>query len=111
MKRVYDEPAADDGIRVLVDRVWPRGLSKDAAAIDHWIKDVAPSTALRKWFAHDPEKWDGFRRRYHAELAQAGTCLDELRELLENPRVTLVYGARDTRHNNAVALREYLEDR
>lgn len=108
IQRAYDEPARGEGLRVLVDRVWPRGRAKDELAIDRWLKSVAPSTELRKWFDHGPDKWTEFKKRYFAELRD---CKEELRELLdeagEGP-ITLVYGARETRYNNAVALREYL---
>ena len=106
LKRAYDPPASDDGFRVLVDRLWPRGLRKDAARIDAWLNDVAPSTELRRWFGHDPAKWDEFRRRYKAELSRNPT-LDELRSLLaSHKQVTLLFGARDEAHNNAVVLRD-----
>lgn len=108
IKRVYEPAEAGDGARVLVDRVWPRGVTKAAAALTLWLKDVAPSTALRKWFGHEPERWEEFRRRYHAELAQDEAALGELRELRQKGRVTLLYGAHDTEHNQAVALRDYL---
>ncbi len=108
LKRAYEPAVASDGERILVDRLWPRGLSKQAAAIDHWARDLAPSTALRKWFAHDPAKWPEFKRRYFAELRTAGDALDQLAARAKRRRVTLVYGARDEQHNDAVALREYL---
>ncbi|MFN8473818.1 MAG: DUF488 domain-containing protein [Anaerolineae bacterium] len=107
IKRVYEPPAAEDGARILVDRVWPRGLTKEAAHIDAWDKDVAPSTELRKWFGHDPARWDEFRRRYEAELA-GNERLAELAEKARAADITLVYGARDTEHNQAVVLREVL---
>lgn len=108
VRRVYDPPAADDGYRVLVDRLWPRGLAREAAGIDHWLRELAPSNELRQWFAHDPERWDGFRQRYADELQSpaAAAALAELRGLIAaQPVVTLLYGARDTAHNNAEALR------
>ena len=108
IKRVYEKPARVDGRRVLVDRVWPRGLSKADAAIDEWRKEVAPSTALRKWFGHDPDRWKEFKRRYFAELKKQGEALDELSRLSRGKTVTLVFGAKDTEHNQAVALKEYL---
>ena len=108
VKRVYEPPADGDGQRVLVDRLWPRGLSKDAAKVDLWLKEVAPSTGLRKWFGHDPAKWEEFRRRYFAELDAAAEAIESLRRLAKGRRVTLVHGARDTEHNDAVALLEYL---
>jgi uncharacterized protein YeaO (DUF488 family) len=108
LKRVYDPPAAADGKRVLVDRVWPRGVTKDAAKLDLWLKDVAPSTALRKWFGHDPARWPAFRERYRAELAD-NPALDVLKTLVRTEkRVTLLYAARDTQHNQAVVLHELL---
>ena len=109
VKRVYEPPHAGDGVRILIDRVWPRGLSKARAGVDHWMKDLAPTTALRKWFGHDPEKWDEFRRRYHAELDTSAHTLAALRVMTRECRVTLVYGARGTEYNNALALRECLE--
>jgi uncharacterized protein YeaO (DUF488 family) len=108
-KRVYESQDAHDGTRLLVERLWPRGLTKEEVAMDGWLKDVAPSGALRRWFAHDPAKWDEFRRRYAAEL---DGMPDAWRPILETARakdVTLLYSARDTLHNNAVALKEYLE--
>lgn len=112
IRRVYDEPRADDGVRVLVDRLWPRGLRKEAAAIDHWFKDAAPSQALRRWFAHDPGRWEEFRRRYADELDAHPDALAPLLDLLRNtPRVTLLYAARDVARNNAVALARYFEER
>ncbi|MEP9372804.1 DUF488 domain-containing protein [Mesorhizobium sp. KR1-2] len=108
LKRAYEAPSAEDGTRILVDRLWPRGIRKADAAIDDWMKDVAPSTELRKWFGHDPEKWEEFQRRYRAELAVHGQELDRLRELAEDGVVTLVYSAHDEAHNDAVVLREAL---
>jgi uncharacterized protein YeaO (DUF488 family) len=106
LKRAYDPPEMDDGTRVLVDRLWPRGVKKDEAAIDLWLKQIGPSAELRQWFAHDPSKWTEFRRRYRAELAH-NNALAELRELVRrNQRTTLVFAARDIVHNNAVVLKE-----
>lgn len=109
-KRAYETPEPEDGARVLVDRYWPRGVSKEEAALDAWARELAPSDGLREWFAHDPEKWDAFRRRYRDELDDRDEdALDELSELhRKEGTLTLVYGARDTEHNNAVALREHL---
>jgi uncharacterized protein YeaO (DUF488 family) len=107
IKRVYEPRAADDGARILVDRLWPRGLSKDKAHVDEWLKDVAPTAALRKWFGHDPKRWDAFRRRYLDELA-GNPATARLRELADKGHVTLLYGAHDTEHNQAVVLQEYL---
>jgi uncharacterized protein YeaO (DUF488 family) len=107
LKRAY-EPAADtDGTRVLVDRLWPRGLDKHRAAIDEWMKDVAPSPALRKWFGHDPARWSEFRRRYEAELA-TNEAVAPLRDLAAKGAVTLVYAARDEQHNHALVLLDHL---
>lgn len=108
IKRAYDPPSPDDGVRVLVDRLWPRGLRKADAAIDRWLKDVAPSTELRRWFGHDPSRWDEFQHRYRHQLSAHAELLDELRELARAGVVTLVYGAKDERHNDAVALRDVL---
>ena len=108
MKRAYESPAAEDGTRVLVDRLWPRGLKKADAAIDHWAKDLAPSTELRKWFGHDPARWEEFRRRYSEELSEHREDLSRLRDLARKGRVTLVYAAHDEAHNDAVLLREIL---
>lgn len=111
LRRAYDPATRNDGYRVLVDRMWPRGVSKEDAAIDHWARDVAPSDDLRRWFGHDPQRWDEFRRRYRAELEAHDDALDALVDRVERGRVTLVYGARDRQHNNAVVLREVLEQR
>ena len=108
-KRVYDGPDPADGRRILVDRLWPRGLSKPAARLDYWAKAIAPSTALRHWYAHDPAKWKEFRRRYFAELDANPTGVADLREHLGAGRITLLYGSREERLNNATALQEYLE--
>lgn len=108
LKRAYEPPSADDGARVLVDRLWPRGVRKTEAAVDHWLKDVAPSHELRRWFGHDPERWSEFRRRYKAELKSNPAALDELRSLVRQGRVTLVYSAHDPDHNQAVVLKELL---
>jgi uncharacterized protein YeaO (DUF488 family) len=108
LKRAYEHPAAGDGLRILVDRLWPRGVSKAGAAIDRWEKEIAPSTELRKWFGHDPERWDEFRRRYTQELHQHAAVLGELRELACEAPITLVYAAHDEAHNDAVVLREVL---
>ena len=115
LKRVYERPAAADGVRVLVERLWPRGLSKADAAIDRWLKDVAPSHELRRWFGHDPARWHEFRERYRAELAarpEAVRGLRELRELAaaQGGPVTLVFAARDGAHNGAIVLRELLAE-
>jgi uncharacterized protein YeaO (DUF488 family) len=108
IKRIYDAPARSDGWRVLVDRIWPRGISKDSAAVDEWLREIAPSTELRKWFAHDPQRWTEFRRRYRAELRGRTSELNALRQRAARRRVTLLYGARDTQFNQAVVLEETL---
>ncbi|HET7040909.1 MAG TPA: DUF488 family protein, partial [Gemmatimonadales bacterium] len=108
MKRVYDAPARTDGRRVLVDRLWPRGCSKAKARIDHWAREVAPSTALRKWYGHAPARWDEFRRRYFAELDANPGEVRALRAALGKGRATLLFGSKEERLNNAAALLEYL---
>ncbi|MDZ4689297.1 MAG: DUF488 domain-containing protein [Planctomycetaceae bacterium] len=108
LKRAYERPGARDGFRILVDRLWPRGVSKEAAAIDLWLKAIAPSTALRKWFGHDPAKWSQFRDRYFRELDANRDAVAELRKHARHRKVTLVYGAKDETHNQAVALKDYL---
>lgn len=112
LKRAYDAPARGDGFRVLVDRLWPRGVKKDDLRLRAWVKALAPSTELRKWFAHDPEKWTEFRKRYRAELAQsdaAATIGDVVAAAKGSKTITLVYGAKDTVHNEAVILRDMFE--
>ena len=108
LKRAYEPAADDDGKRVLIDRLWPRGVSKDAAAVDLWLKDVAPSTELRKWFGHDPARWVEFQDRYAKELHEHPEPLGQLRDLARQGRVTLVYAAHDEAHNDAVVLRSLL---
>lgn len=110
IKRAYEEPSAGDGYRVLVDRVWPRGMRKDALALDEWAKELAPSAALRTWFGHNVERWEAFRARYEAELQspEARTRLRALLDAAGDRPITLVYSARDERHNQAVVLRETL---
>ena len=108
-KRVYDHPEPGDGTRLLVERLWPRGMTKGEVAMDDWLKDVAPSDALRRWFAHDPAKWEEFKRRYFAELASNAAAWRPILKTAQRTTVTLLYSARDTVHNNAVALKEYLE--
>ena len=109
LKRVYEETAADDGYRVLVERLWPRGVSKARAKLDLWLKDVAPSPALRKWFDHDPAKWKDFRSRYVTELRQKREGLQSLKEKSRQGTVTLVYATNDEQHNGAVVLKDVLE--
>lgn len=106
--RIYDDPAGNDGLRILVDRIWPRGMSKEEARLDQWIKDIAPSTELRQWFNHDPDKWDAFKQRYFKELRKQDNKLKSLLDETDKQRITLVYAANDQQHNNAIALREYL---
>jgi uncharacterized protein YeaO (DUF488 family) len=108
IKRAYEPAAAADGARFLVDRLWPRGVKKDALALADWLKDVAPSDPLRRWFGHDPARWMEFRRRYRAELKCLGRALQPLRDAQQRGSVTLVYGAKDAQHNHAVVLREFL---
>lgn len=108
LKRAYEPANSGDGVRILIDRLWPRGVSKSQAALDEWIKDVAPSTELRKWFGHNPERWPEFRRRYSAELQQHTQEVDRIRALAKTQTVTLVYGAHDEEHNDAVVLRQVL---
>lgn len=108
LKRAYAPPARGDGLRILVDRLWPRGLKKDSAALDDWIKEVAPSPGLRQWFGHDPERWSEFRRRYAAELRAQADALERIRALARKRPVTLIYAARDEAHNHALVLRDAL---
>ena len=108
IKRVYLPAASCDGARILVDRIWPRGLRKSEAAIERWMKDVAPSTALRRWYGHEPARWEMFRQRYRAELTGKAALVDALRKIARERPLTLVYSARDERHNQAVVLRELL---
>ncbi len=107
-KRVYEPAAREDGTRLLADRLWPRGVTKAAAGIDEWLKDLAPSPELRTWFGHDPAKWEDFQRRYRAELSRQETEIARLRELARHGRITLVYAARDDKHNSASVLRDVL---
>ncbi|WP_378949976.1 DUF488 domain-containing protein [Mesorhizobium sp. ANAO-SY3R2] len=108
IKRVYEPHDGDDGFRVLVDRVWPRGITKERAAVDLWLKEVAPSTELRKWFGHDPQRWDEFRARYRTELEAQPTLVELLRDRAAKGALTLVYSAHDEAHNQAVVLKEVL---
>ena len=111
LKRAYEQPSAADGERILVERLWPRGLTKARAAIDLWLRDVAPTAALRKWFGHDPARWPEFQRRYRNELEANKELVDLLRRKAKRRTVTLVYAARDEQHNGALALRAFLERR
>mgnify|MGYP000854510901 CR=1 FL=1 len=110
IKRIYEEPSEDDGLRVLVDRLWPRGISKERALIDRWEKDLAPTTELRRWFGHDPAKWEEFLQRYRAELEGREELLTRLQHEANDGTVTLLYAAKDEEHNNAVALKRYIEE-
>ena len=111
LKRAYAEPSKRDGLRILVERLWPRGVSKEQVAIDLWLKELAPSTELRKWYSHDLEKWDEFRKRYWSELQQKGDLLVFLKHRTSEGPVTFVYAAHDEEHNSAIALKEFLEER
>jgi uncharacterized protein YeaO (DUF488 family) len=110
LKRIYDAPSRGDGFRILVDRLWPRGVSKAKAKLDLWLKDIAPSSELREWFEHDPKKWSEFQKRYKKELAEHKDAIALLKHLIkEKKHVTLLYGARDTENNQAVALKKILK--
>ncbi|HYK56615.1 MAG TPA: DUF488 domain-containing protein [Flavisolibacter sp.] len=108
IKRVYEPPSKEDGKRILVDRLWPRGLTKEKAAVDLWLKEIAPGTALRKWFDHDPAKWNEFKKRYRQELKQNKEPVVLLKEQLKKHSLTLLYAAKDETHNDAVVLKEFL---
>jgi uncharacterized protein YeaO (DUF488 family) len=108
VKRIYDSPSRGDGKRILVDRLWPRGVKKDEAKIDEWLKDIAPSDALRKWFGHDPRKWPAFREKYKKELQERSETIGRLRKEAKRGRVTLLFAAKDPEHNNAVVLKELI---
>lgn len=109
LKRAYEEPTSDDGLRILVERLWPRGLTRERAAVNLWLKEVAPSTELRRWFNHDPARWAEFRKRYRAELRQNKDAVEALRQCCKDQAVTLVYAAHDEKHNSALVLKDYLE--
>lgn len=109
LKRTYDPSDAADGFRVLVDRLWPRGLRKDKARIDLWLKEIAPSTELRRWFGHDPARWAMFRRKYRAELRQRADLVRMIEDALREGPVTLLFAARDVEHNEAVVLKDWIE--
>lgn len=108
-KRAYDKPEPGDGVRILVERLWPRGLSKKEAKVDVWLKDIAPSAGLRKWFSHDPAKWEEFRKRYYGELDRNPDDVKRLLEITRAGDVTLVYGSREKEYNSASALKDYIE--
>jgi uncharacterized protein YeaO (DUF488 family) len=109
LKRAYEPPAPEDGLRVLVERLWPRGLTKERAAVDLWMKELAPSPELRKWYGHDPAKWTEFQTRYQAELRQKDELVNELRNRGRGQSMTFVYAAKDEHHNSALVLKRYLE--
>jgi uncharacterized protein YeaO (DUF488 family) len=111
IKRVYEQPDEDDGMRILVDRLWPRGLTKEKANVDLWLKEIAPSTELRKWFRHDPNKWRGFRGRYETELRHKEDLVEFLRQKVKKEKITLIYGARDQKRNEALVLKQFLEQK
>jgi uncharacterized protein YeaO (DUF488 family) len=109
LKRAYEKPAKDDGERILVERLWPRGVTKDQAKLDLWLKDVAPSAELRKWFGHDPDKWAEFRQRYRTELKQKADLIKLLKRKAKEGTITLIYAARDEAHNSALVLKQFLQ--
>ena len=109
LKRVYEKPAKEDGVRILVERLWPRGLTKEKATIDLWMKEIAPSPELRRWFGHDPAKWREFRKRYEAELGKKKDLVVRLKQATREGDVTFVYAAHDEKHNSAVALKQFLQ--
>lgn len=111
LKRAYEKPSRDDGERILVERLWPRGLTKEKAAVDLWLKDVAPSAELRKWFGHDPDKWDQFQKRYWKELKESAEAVKLLKQKGKQGTITLVYAAKDEEHNGALALKQFLVGR
>lgn len=109
IKRAYEAYSPTDGKRILIDRLWPRGISKEEVKLDLWLKDIAPSTELRQWFGHDPAKWREFKKRYISEIKSNTQALSQIQTLVKKGKVTLVYGAKDEEHNDAVVLKEYLE--
>ena len=109
IKRVYEQPDKKDGERILVDRLWPRGLTKEKAGVALWLKEIAPSTELRKWFAHDPNKWKSFRGRYETEIRHNDDLIKVLKQKARQGTITLIYGARDEKHNEALVLKQFLE--
>ena len=111
LKRVYETPAKSDGLRILVERLWPRGLTKEAAVIDQWMKDISPSPTLRQWYGHEPEKWPEFQRRYRAELKANAPAVEALRAVCANRSVTFVYAAKDQERNSAAVLKTFLEEK
>ncbi|HQR34483.1 MAG TPA: DUF488 domain-containing protein [Blastocatellia bacterium] len=111
LKRVYEPPSADDGIRILVERLWPRGISKEKARVDEWLKEIAPSQELRKWFQHDPAKWEEFQERYRKELDQNQELVNNLKRKAKGKTVTFIYAASDEERNSAMLLKNYLKNR
>jgi uncharacterized protein YeaO (DUF488 family) len=109
LKRVYAEPSESDGTRILVDRLWPRGLTKEKAKVDVWLKDIAPTTELRKWFNHEPSKWPEFKKRYWDEISNNTDALSTFKKHLADGKVTIVYGAKDEKHNEAVVIKQYFD--
>ena len=109
IKRIYDPVSPEDGKRIYIDRLWPRGLKKDEAVFDEWLKEISPSDELRKWFGHDPAKWKEFEKRYRKELEEKGELLEKLRHEARRGTITLLYSAKDTEHNNAVTMKEVLD--
>ncbi len=109
LKRAYDQPAKTDGDRILVDRLWPRGSTKEKAAIGLWLKEIAPTTELRKWFGHDPDRWEEFRDRYIKELEKNTDAVQKLREMAKHRTITLIYASRDQQHNEALVLKQFLQ--
>jgi uncharacterized protein YeaO (DUF488 family) len=109
IKRAYEQTHNDDVLRILVDRLWPRGLTKEKASVDLWLKEIAPSTELRKWFAHDPDKWKRFRGRYETEIRHNHDLINVLKKKAREGTITLIYGARDEKHNEALVLKQFLE--
>ena len=109
IKRAYEKPDEGDGTRILVDRLWPRGLTKEKAKVDIWLKEIAPTTSLRKWFSHDPEKWDEFKKRYRSELKDNKEAVATLKDEIKKGPVTLIYGAKDEEHNEALLLKDAIE--
>lgn len=110
IKRIYEDASKKDGFRVLADRIWPRGVSKEDAKLDEWVKEIAPSTELRKWFGHKEERFDGFSKKYKKELAEHSEIIDELLKKVKKKRLTLLYGAKDEKNNQAVVLKKFLEN-
>ncbi len=111
VKRIYDPPSKDDGKRILVDRLWPRGIKRDDARIDEWLKDIAPSDELRKWFSHEPSRWQEFRKRYRSELKKNSSLIERLTTESARGTITLLFAAKDVKRNNAVVLKEVIEER